>query len=92
MNHLDGIHQRRKSLDNLLRSSSIKRFNKLLKCHQIFNVVLGFIKSVCQGKIKSLEAQHQFIDILLAFLFAFILFVFDQVCFDHVEILALELF
>lgn len=33
MNHFDSIHQWRKSLNNLLRSPSVKGFNKLLQSH-----------------------------------------------------------
>jgi hypothetical protein len=88
VDHLDGIHQRWQGLNDLLRSSSVKWLYEFFKCHQVFDIVFGFIQSVSQGEIKPLETEHKFVDVLLAFFFAFILLVFDQSCFNHVEIFA----
>lgn len=53
MNHLDTVHQGRQGILDSLWGSIVKGFDELLKCRQVLDVVLGFVKSFSNSQFNA---------------------------------------
>lgn len=59
MNHLNAVHQCRKSIDNGLRSAGIEGFDEFLEGGEVLDVILSLIEGFGDGDIDSLPPpQH----------------------------------
>lgn len=49
MNHFNGVHQSRQSINNLLWGAVVEWVDEFFQGSKIFNIVLSLVKLFCKG-------------------------------------------
>jgi len=92
VDHLDRVHQRGQSVDDLLRSTIVQRLHELLQSRQIFHVVFGLVQLVGQKQVQSIVIHDQFGNLFsITSLIHVVLLLSEQQVLHGLEVLVLQL-